>query len=443
MLRLPMTNIRNTESTVSKPPKVVIIGGGFGGLAVAKGLRGVTADVTVIDRRNFHLFQPLLYQVATGGLSPANISVPLRAALKRYRNTTVLLSEVVSIDAQRKIVNLKEGKECPFDFLILATGASHNYFGHGEWEAQAPGLKTIEDAIEIRRRILSLFEEAELETDPEKQRALLRFVVVGGGPTGVELAGALGEIAHQTLSGNFRRVDPAIAEVLLVEASPQILNGYKLWLVERAKTALARLGVSVRERTQVKDVAGDHVVVDADGKIERIDSKCVLWAAGVTASPLGRSLAQQVGVPTDSAGRVPVGPDLTLPGHAEIFIIGDLARVLQDGKPVQGVAPAAIQGGEYVAAVLRKRLEDPQFHPRPFQYRDKGAMTSIGRSYAIVQLKRVAFAGFGAWLLWLWVHIVYLAQFANRLLVLIQWGWNYFTLNRSARLITNSAGGHG
>jgi NADH dehydrogenase len=443
MLRLPMTNIRNTESTVSKPPKVVIIGGGFGGLAVAKGLRGVTADVTVIDRRNFHLFQPLLYQVATGGLSPANISVPLRAALKRYRNTTVLLSEVVSIDVQRKIVNLKEGKECPFDFLILATGASHNYFGHGEWEAQAPGLKTIEDAIEIRRRILSLFEEAELETDPEKQRALLRFVVVGGGPTGVELAGALGEIAHQTLSGNFRRIDPEIAEVLLVEASPQILNGYKPWLVERAKTALARLGVSVRERTQVKDVAGDHIVVDAEGKIERIDSKCVLWAAGVTASPLGRSLAQQVGVPTDSTGRVPVGPDLTLPGHPEIFIIGDLARVLQDGKPVQGVAPAAMQGGEYVAAVLRKRLEDPQFHPRPFQYRDKGAMTSIGRSYAIVQLKRVAFAGFGAWLLWLWVHIVYLAQFANRLLVLIQWGWNYFTLNRSARLITNSAGGHG
>jgi NADH dehydrogenase len=438
-----MTNIRNTESTVSKPPKVVIIGGGFGGLAVAKGLRGVTADVTVIDRRNFHLFQPLLYQVATGGLSPANISVPLRAALKRYRNTTVLLSEVVSIDVQRKIVNLKEGKECPFDFLILATGASHNYFGHGEWEAQAPGLKTIEDAIEIRRRILSLFEEAELETDPEKQRALLRFVVVGGGPTGVELAGALGEIAHQTLSGNFRRIDPEIAEVLLVEASPQILNGYKPWLVERAKTALARLGVSVRERTQVKDVAGDHIVVDAEGKIERIDSKCVLWAAGVTASPLGRSLAQQVGVPTDSTGRVPVGPDLTLPGHPEIFIIGDLARVLQDGKPVQGVAPAAMQGGEYVAAVLRKRLEDPQFHPRPFQYRDKGAMTSIGRSYAIVQLKRVAFAGFGAWLLWLWVHIVYLAQFANRLLVLIQWGWNYFTLNRSARLITNSAGGHG
>lgn len=424
----------------SDPLRIVIIGGGFGGLAVAKGLRGLRADVTVIDRRNFHLFQPLLYQVATGGLSPANISVPLRAALKRFRNTTVLLSEVESINIQDRTMRLREGKKCVYDVLVLATGARHNYFGHDEWEAQAPGLKTIEDAIEIRRRVLSLFEEAELETDPEKQRALLRFVVVGGGPTGVELAGALGEIAHQTLRGNFRRVDPSIAEVILVEASSQILNGYRPRLVERAKEALARLGVSVRERAKVEEVAGDHIVVNAEGKLEKISSRCVLWAAGVTASPLGKSLADQAGVPTDSAGRVSVASDLTLPGHPEIFIIGDLARIVQDGKLVQGVAPAAMQGGEYVAAVLRKRVADPSFRPRPFRYHDKGAMTSIGRSYAIVQLQRVAFAGFGAWLLWLWVHIAYLAQFANRLLVLIQWGWNYFTLNRSARIITSPGG---
>lgn len=424
-------------------PKIVIIGGGFGGFAVAKRLRHTEADITLIDRRNFHLFQPLLYQVATGGLSPANISVPLRAALKRQKNTTVLLGEVISVDVQRKIVVLKDQKHIPFDFLVLATGSGPNYFGHDEWQPQAPGLKTIEDAIEIRRRVLSLFEEAEFENDPVRQRALLRFVVVGGGPTGVELAGALGEIAHQTLRGNFRHLDPSIAEVLIVEAAPQILNGYKPWLVDRAKTALARLGVSVRERTLVKNIGHDHLVVDAQGKREQIESRCILWAAGVRASPLGTGLAQQAGVSTDPGGRVPVNPDLSLPGHSDIFVIGDLARVLQDGKPVQGVAPAAMQAGNYVATVLQQRIKNSDFRALPFQYHDKGIMTSIGRAYGVVQLKRLAFAGFGAWLLWLWVHIVYLTQFTNRMLVVIQWGWNYFTFNRSARIITNPSTGDG
>ncbi|MEY4700138.1 MAG: hypothetical protein RL326_325 [Pseudomonadota bacterium] len=424
-------------------PKIVIIGGGFGGLAVTKQLRHVEADITLIDRRNFHLFQPLLYQVATGGLSPANISVPLRAALKRQKNTTVLLGEVSSVDAREEIVILKNGKRLPFDFLVLAAGSGPNYFDHQEWQPLAPGLKTIEDAIEIRRRVLSLFEEAEFESDPVKQRALLRFVVVGGGPTGVELAGALGEIAHQTLRGNFRNLDPAIAEILIVEGAPQILSGYKPWLAERAKSALARLGVTVRERTLVKNIGRDYLVVDVQGKLERIESRCILWAAGVRASPLGADLASQIGIAPDSGGRVPVSADFSLPGYPDIFIIGDLAKLIQDGKPVQGVAPAAIQAGKYVADVLQKRLKDPDFHPPPFQYHDKGVLTSIGRAYGVAQLRRVAFAGFGAWLLWLWVHIVYLTQFTNRMLVVIQWGWNYFTFNRSARLITNSSAGDG
>jgi NADH dehydrogenase len=433
---------RVVASTLSRP-KIVIIGGGFGGLAVAKHLRHAEADITLIDRRNFHLFQPLLYQVATGGLSPANISVPLRAALKKQKNTTVLLGEVASVDVRQKIVVLRDEKRIPFDFLVVAAGSDPNYFGHQEWQPQAPGLKTIEDAIEIRRRVLSLFEEAELESDSNKQRALLRFVVVGGGPTGVELAGALGEIANQTLRGNFRHLDPAIAEILIVEGSSQILSGYKPWLVNRAKAALARLGVSVREQTLVKDVGQDYLMVDAQGKLERIDSRCILWAAGVKASPLGANLATQVGVATDSGGRVPVNTDFSLPGYTNVFVIGDLARLTQDGKPVQGVAPAAIQAGKYVADVLQKRIKDPEFHPLPFKYHDKGIMTSIGRAYGVAQLRRVAFAGFGAWLLWLWVHIVYLTQFTNRMLVVIQWGWNYFTFNRSARLITNPSTGDG
>jgi NADH dehydrogenase len=354
-----------------------------------------------------------------------------------------MLAEVISIETQQKLVFLKDREPLSFDFLVVAAGSNLNYFGHDEWRSLAPGLKTIEDAIEIRRRILSLFEQAEFEKSPTLQRALLRFVVVGGGPTGVELAGALGEIAHQTLRGNFRHLDPSIAEVLIIEGSPQILNGYKPRLITQAKKALSRLGVSVRESTLVKKIERDHLVVDVQGKLEQIESRCILWAAGVRASPLGLSLAQQAGVAPDSNGRVPVNPDLSLPGHPDIFVIGDLARVMQGDKPVLGVAPAAIQAGKYVGMVLQRRIISPEFHPPPFSYHDKGIMTTIGRAYGVVQLKRIAFTGFGAWLLWLWVHIVYLTQFTNRVLVVIQWGWNYFTFNRSARIITTPATGDG
>jgi NADH dehydrogenase len=426
---------------VSSPKRIVIIGGGFSGLAAAQHLKGVNAQITLIDRRNFHLFQPLLYQVATGGLSPANISVPLRAALKRQRNMTVLLGEVDRIDVAAQTVTLNGEKTLQYDYLIVAAGSGHHYFGHPEWEQYAPGLKTIEDAIEIRRRVLLLFETAELEEDPRMQDDLLRFVVVGGGPTGVELAGALGEIAHQTLKGNFRRINPASSQILLMEGGAQILSGYSDKLVAKAKRALSGLGVTVRENTLVKEVGDGYILVQSQGRIERIKSRCVLWAAGVKASPLGAVLAQQTGAETDKSGRVFVGPDLSVPGHPEIYVIGDLAAVREARTPLPGVAPVAIQEGEYVASVLQAKLSDSRADMKSFHYRDKGAMTTVGRSFAIVQLRHFAFAGFGAWLLWLWVHIIYLAQFTNRLLVVIQWGWNYFTLNRSARIITNRHSG--
>ncbi len=434
------------ESVVSAPKHIVIIGGGFGGLSAAQYLKGVRGEITLIDRRNFHLFQPLLYQVATGGLSPANISVPLRAALKRQRNLTVLLGEVVRIDVASQTITFNDAKTVPYDYLIVAAGSGHHYFGHPEWERYAPGLKTIEDAIEIRRRVLLLFEQAELEEDPRKQDELLRFVVVGGGPTGVELAGALGEIAHQTLRGNFRRINPAASQILLIEGSGQILSGYSDKLVAKAKQALFRLGVTVRENTVVKEVGDGFILVESlgkRGKVDKIESRCVLWAAGVKASSLGAMLAQQTGAETDKSGRVYVGPDLSIPGHPSIFIIGDLAAVRESSTPLPGVAPVAMQEGEYVAKVLRAKLADSTAEIRPFHYRDKGAMTTVGRSFAIVQLRHFSFAGFGAWLLWLWVHIVYLTQFTNRLLVVIQWGWNYFTLNRSARIITTPRLGDG
>lgn len=420
-------------------PHIVIIGGGFGGFAVAKHLGRAEAHITLIDRRNFHLFQPLLYQVATGGLSPANISVPLRAALKHHRNTTVLLGEVTDINVSTRTVSMAGGNSCMYDYLVIATGSSHNYFGHPEWQIHAPGLKTVEDALEIRRRVLSTFEQAELESDPEKSRKMLRFIVVGGGPTGVELAGALGEIAHQTLKDNFRRINPADTEILLIEGDKQILSSYSPRLANKAKRALYRLGVTVRENTLVRDVQSDHVVVEESGKLERIDCHCVLWAAGVQASPLGRMIAEQTGATLDRAGRIRVSPDLSVPGHPNIFIIGDLALITHDNKPVPGVAPAAMQTGEYVAKLLQEKIAGAAALPGPFQFHDKGAMTTVGRSYAVVQLRRISFAGFMAWLLWLWVHIFYLTQFTNRILVVIQWGWSYFTRNRSARIITEEA----
>lgn len=418
--------------------RVVIVGGGFGGLYAAKALgnaKGVA--ITLIDRRNFHLFQPLLYQVATAGLSPGNIASPLRGVLRKYKNIAVLMAEVTGFDVERRVVWLADSSEIPYDTLIVATGSRHSYFGNDRWEAMAPGLKTVEDALDIRRRIFMAFESAELEKDPEERKAWLTFVVVGGGPTGVELAGALGEIAGQTLRGNFRRIDPSEATVLLVEGADRVLPPYPADLSRKAQAALEGLGVTVRTGVQVTEIDHDHVVARADGGSEVIRTRTVLWAAGVQASPLARVLGEATGAEVDRAGRVKVLPSMTLPGHDEIFVIGDMALAYgEDGKPLPGVAPVAMQQGRYVAHCITDRL-----HGRPsapFHYRNKGSMATIGPAAAVAHIGPLRFNGYLAWLAWLFIHLLYIAGFDNRLLILIQWAWNYFTRNRGARLITGS-----
>jgi NADH dehydrogenase len=420
----------------SSRPKIIIIGGGFAGLHTAQNLAGLDAEITLIDRRNFHLFQPLLYQVATGGLSPANIAAPLRAILKDQKNTTVVLGEVTAIGVEAKTVHLEDGSEYKYDYLVVASGSSHNYFGKNEWAVHAPGLKTIEDATRIRTKVLSAFEQAELESNPEKRSELLRFVVIGGGPTGVELAGALGEISRQTLRDNFRHIDPASAEILLIEAGPRIIEQYPPDLSEKATVSLERLGVRVISNARVVDIKEDEISIKSADTIKQIKTHCVLWAAGVQASPLGAMITSQVGASTDRAGRVIVGPDLRIPGRNDIFIVGDLALIKQDGTQVPGVAPAAIQSGKYVADVIAHELSGRDTPMVPFHYRDKGSMATIGRSMAVAQVGRFKFSGFFAWILWLVIHVLYLIEFTNRLLVIVQWGWNYITRNRSARLIT-------
>ncbi len=416
-------------------PRIVIVGGGFGGLYAARALRRADADVTLVDRRNFHLFQPLLYQVATGALSPANIAAPLRSIVKRQANTRVLLAEVRGFDLERR-ATLTDGAEIPYDTLVVATGASHAYFGHGDWERWAPGLKTLEDATEMRRRILLAFEDAEVETDAARRRALLTFVIVGAGPTGAELAGALAEIARHTLRGDFRRIDPAEARIVLVEAGPRVLPAYAGDLPEKARAALASLGVEVLLGTTVTDVRDGAVDLARDGNRETVETATVLWAAGVAASPLGAALARAAGAGTDRAGRVRVAPDLTLPGHPEVFVIGDLMTLAgADGRPLPGVAPVAMQQGRHVARTILARL-DGRSGPGAFVYRNKGSMATIGRGRAVADLGFVRFAGAFAWLAWLFIHLMYLVQFGNRVLILVQWAWNYLTWNRSARLIT-------
>jgi NADH dehydrogenase len=415
-------------------PHVVVIGGGFGGLYAVKRLKRAPVGVTLIDRRNFHLFQPLLYQVATGGLSAANISAPLRAVLKRQQNTEVLLAEAVGIDVQNHRVLLSDGV-IDYDTLIVATGAGNHYFGHNEWEKYAPSLKSIEEATEIRRRILLAFEAAEREPDSERRKALLTFIIVGGGPTGVELAGTIGELAQHTLRGNFRHINPGDARILLVEGTDRILPTYPAELSAKATRSLARLGATVRTGTFVTDVQPEAVSVRSGNTTERIPAHTVLWAAGVEATPLGRILAEATGARLDRAGRIAVEPDLTLPGHPEIFVIGDLANYShQTGQPLPGVAPVAMQQGRYVADLIQKRLRGETLPP--FHYKDRGSMATIGRAAAVVDLGWVRFSGFFAWLIWLFVHLMYLIQFGNRVLVLMQWAGNYLTRNRSARLIT-------
>jgi NADH dehydrogenase len=414
--------------------RVVIVGGGFGGLRAARALRHAPVQVTLLDRRNHHLFQPLLYQVAAGALSPANIAAPIRALLHRQRNTDVLLAEVVDFDVTERRVLLKDGS-LPYDTLIVATGAGNHYFGHPEWEKLAPSLKTLDDATEIRRRILLAFEGAERESDAQRRRAWLTFVVVGAGPTGVELAGQVAELAHTTLRHDFRRFQPEQARVLLVEGTDRVLPTFPPSLSARAAQALAGLGVEVWTGALVTDIQPHEVVIRRGTASETIDARTVLWAAGVQASPLGERLAKATGAQLDRAGRVLVEPDLTLPGHPEIFVIGDLAHARgPSGQPLPGLAPVAMQQGKYVARLIQQRLRGGTLPP--FHYHNRGNLATIGRHAAVADLGWIRFSGYFAWLAWLFVHLLYLVQFQNRLLVLVQWAWNYLTRNRAARLIT-------
>lgn len=417
--------------------QVVIIGGGFGGLYAAKALARRPVQVTLIDRRNFHLFQPLLYQVATGGLSPGDISSPLRAVLSPYKNIRVLTAEAIDIDPQQQRVILRDG-ELPYDTLIVATGSSHHYFGHDEWSPLAPGLKTIEDALEMRRRILLAFEAAEREHDPARRRAWMTFVIVGGGPTGVELAGALGELAQSTLRHEFRTIDPSEAQILLLEGTERVLPMYPPDLSARATRSLARLGVTVQTNTLVTDIQGTTVTLRRGEQTGSIEARTVLWAAGMRASPLGQILARRTGAELDRAGRVVVTPHLNLPGHPTIFVIGDLANYAhQNGKPLPGVAQVAMQQGQYVADLIVTRYKEQRNLPG-FYYHDKGNLAVVGRNAAVADFGFVRFGGFIAWLIWVFVHIAYLIEFDNRLAVMLRWAWNYFTRKRGARLITGS-----
>lgn len=413
--------------------RIVIVGAGFGGLFAAKALRRAYADVLVIDRSNHHLFQPLLYQVATAGLSPANIAAPIRSVLNRQRNIQVMLAEVVEVDTASQEVVLRD-RRIAYDFLIIATGARHSYFDHPEWEEYAPGLKSIEDATRIRARILLAFERAEMEQDPERKRAWLTFTVVGAGPTGVELAGSIAELAHRVLRRDYDHIELATTRILLIEASPRILSSFSEKLSRLAKKSLERLGVEVFEGSRVDDVSADGVKVGD----EWISSRTVLWAAGVKASPAAEWLQAE----SDSAGRVAVEPDCSVPGHPNVFVIGDTMR-LDDaaGNPLPGVSQTAMQQGRYVAQVILAKL-DGKAQPGPFRYCDKGSMATIGRAAAVASLKGFEFGGLVAWFLWLGVHITYLIGFANRILTLIQWAWAYISFQRGARIITEPDRAH-
>lgn len=407
--------------------RVVILGGGFGGLAAAKGLSGAPVSVTLIDRRNHHLFQPLLYQVATALLATSEIAWPIRSLLRDAANVTTLLGTVVGIDTDAREVSLQDGGVIPYDVLIVATGARHAFFGPNDWERHAPGLKMLEDATTIRRRILMAFERAEREPSPEKRASLLTFVIVGGGPTGVELAGTIAELARHTLPGDFRTFDPREARVVLVEAGPRVLAAFREDLSDYARRALGRLGVEVRTGTGVTRVDEDGVMLGE----ERIEAATVIWAAGVQASPA----AEWLNAPRDRAGRVKVEADLTVPGHPEIFVIGDTAMLVSDGKPVPGVAPAAKQQGSHVAATIRARLRGDE-SVRRFHYRDRGSLATIGRSAAVVDFGWIRLKGALAWWLWGIAHIFFLIGVRNRLAVALNWLWIHTSGRRGARLIT-------
>jgi len=421
---------------VSATHRVVIVGGGFGGLYAAKALGRAPVSLTLIDRRNFHLFQPLLYQVATGALSPGEIASPLRYVLSKHRNTEVLLGEVVDLDVEKRRVILRDG-EAAYDDLVVATGATHHYFGNEGWARLAPGLKTIEDATTIRSKLLAAFEHAEREPDPQKRHQWLRFVIVGAGPTGVELAGALSEIANDTLRHDFRHINPAEAQILLIEGEDRVLPPFPADLSKKAEQQLVALGMRPLTGARVTNIDEGGVTVKLGDRERHIAARTVLWAAGVRASRLGKVLAERAGATLDRAGRVLVEPDLSIAGHPEIHVIGDLSSFThQGGKPLPGVAPVAMQQGRYVAEAIRRKAEGKPA-TGPFRYFDKGNLATIGRNKAVAQFGRVHVWGFLAWFVWVFVHLMYLVEFENRLLVLVEWVYNYVTRNRGARLITN------
>jgi NADH dehydrogenase len=419
--------------------KVVIIGGGFGGLSAAQRLNSKLVDVTVIDRRNYHLFQPLLYQVATGSLSAGEVASPLRSVLSRQTNTRVWLGTVVDIDPDSKSVHLADGTVVPYDSLIVAAGSQTSYFGHNEWQEWAPGMKSVEEATAIRHKILYAFEVAERLSDPVQRRAWLTFVIVGAGPTGVELSGAIAEIARQTLKHDFRSIHPEEAQIILLDGAPRVLMPFPEGLAEKARRSLAKLGVEVRCGAMVKNVDKDGLAIDSGGRTDSIAAKTVIWAGGITASPLGKIVASHTKAETDKGGRVKVKPDLTIPSYPDIYVVGDLASAMDEkGKPLPGVAQVAMQGGAYAAKAVLRRVKGQRELP-PFRYFDKGSLAVIGRAAAVADVFGLHISGFLAWLVWAFIHVAYLVSFQSRILVFIQWAIQDLTFSRGARLITGSA----
>ena len=418
--------------------RVIIVGGGFGGLHAAQALKSASVDVTLIDRRNHHLFQPLLYQVATGSLSPGEIAAPLRAVLSRQKNTRVLLGTVEDVDPIAKRVVLADGASLPYDSLIVAAGSQTSYYGHEEWREWAPSLKSIEEATSVRHKILYAFEVAERISDPEERRAWLTFVIVGAGPTGVELAGAIGEIARQTLRNDFRSIHPEEAQIVLMDGAPRVLMPFTEDLAQKATRSLEKLGVQVKTGAMVKNIDRNGVDIEIDKSPTRIAAKTVIWAGGVTASPLGKLLAARTKAETDKGGRVKVKPDLTVPNYPDIYVVGDLAAAADAaGAPLPGLAQVAMQGGTYAARSILKRVNGQPPLP-PFRYFDKGSMAVIGRASAVANVFGIHLSGLTAWLMWAFIHLMYLVQFQSRVLVFVQWAIQDLTFNRGARLITGS-----
>jgi len=419
--------------------KVVIIGGGFGGLSAAQHLKSNLVDVTLIDRRNYHLFQPLLYQVATGSLSAGEVASPLRSVLSRQKNTRVWLGTVVDIDPDSKRVSLADGAIVPYDSLIVAAGSQTSYFGRNEWQEWAPGMKSIEEATIIRHKILYAFEVAERLSDPEQRRAWLTFVIVGAGPTGVELSGAIAEIARQTLKNDFRSIHPEEAQIILMDGAPRVLMPFPEGLAEKAHRTLTNLGVQIRCGAMVKHISEEGLTIQSEKGADSIAAKTVVWAGGITASPLGKIMASRTKAETDKGGRVKVKPDLTIPNYPDIYVVGDLASATdKNGKPLPGMAQVAMQGGAYAAKAIVRKVKG-QKEPPPFHYFDKGSLAVIGRGAAVADVLGAHLSGFIAWLVWAFIHIVYLVNFQSRVLVFIQWAIQDLTFSRGARLITGAA----